>query len=710
MANLKKIKLGDKSTPVISNKIKELDIIESIKDSISHYISPSRLALLLGIPEIELRNLILDNKELVKTLRTLIFNTQIDLACRLEVSLDKKSFIDFYQIYGDNHFDMWSRFIATDINMSSDLLLINNAIKGGIGADSNFWKGATNEIKQSFQTLLKNDLESFVRMAFSYAEGRNFELKSHHLAMFEYLVKAEKKELDVLIINIPPRCGKSTITYYWATRMLMVYKNANIIYTSYGDSVLTMIRKKIETMFKKSGDVVNPFYEIFNVSKVAGFSKEADFLTTINSAFFSATINGSVTGRGESNFGETIGALIGDDLVNPNAVGTIRMETTCENFDNTWESRRGDNPLVLPMQRVATNDIVTHLLQKYNQTSLRVSVLTLPLILTEEVLEYLDRQRIKYPNIDFVSPEKYMKIGEMLLDSKKVEYLKETMHPSVFKTQYLQIPTSFEGTIFKTSMFMNNVKKIAPVVNSNDRPIGYVKAFCEINAIKDDTITHKDVTFEGVFILHIDTTSGNLNTSSIDVDDCVWSVMIGGLKGRVNIDNGFGAILQQYWLNSKDVDYNTMQRVSLDIINEIISFYNRDSETQIYPKIVIAVETHALGGGLASYLKGLKIPNLYIISYSRQNFGNKKQRFLQGSGFYENRLFWYQGEYNIFNFDNGKIINEWFLKSRLQHLSVDGDNTRIHDDFVEAPCDLANLWISNNKDILYKEYIKSIKG
>lgn len=256
-------------------------------------------------------------------------------------------------------------------------------------------------------------------------------------------------------------------------------------------------------------------------------------------------------------------------------------------------------------------------------------------------------------------------------------------------------------------MFYNKANSIEPVRNSRGEPIGYVKVNCTHRILTDkDTWQEKQISFDGVFILHIDTTSGNLDTLNEDVDDCVWSICVGGLKRRSTItDNYFGAILQQFSINSKQASDSVMQNKTLEIIDEIKRVYGGN------PRIIVAMETHAQGGGLASYLRGLNLHNVVVFSYSRQNFGNKKQRFIQGAGFYEDRLFWAQDDTNIFNIKNAdgvvETTNNWYYKSRVQHLSVDGDNTRIHDDYCEAPTDICNLWIADDKkDIIYQYFDK----
>lgn len=184
--------------------------------------------------------------------------------------------------------------------------------------------------------------------------------------------------------------------------------------------------------------------------------------------------------------------------------------------------------------------------------------------------------------------------------------------------------------------------------------------------------------------------------------------MVGGLKGRnLTLDNHYGAILNQYAINSKDASIKIMEEKTLEIINAIHTSY----DSNIKPLIFVALEAHAQGGGLASFLQGTKIPNCCVFSYNRQSYGDKNQRFINGAGFYESRIFWYQGEEPLFNINklpNSNINNnEWYYISRMQHLSFEIDNNLLHDDYIEAICDLCNLWIAdNNRDIFYKRYME----
>lgn len=693
-----------------------MDLKDRVKQGIKSYMSPTRIALLLGIPELELKTMIIDDSKFLQEVRDLLFDMQIGLSNTAVEMIEKKQPTDFLFQNADNHFELWSRFIATDLEKSSDYVLLSSAIQGGIGNNQDFWKGASSDLKESFKVALRTN-ENFLRMFFSAVEGVNFTLGKHHRAMFEELVRLERGLTNILIINLPPRVGKSTTLYAWATKQLMQKKGSNIIYGSYGEVVLTLIRKRIDMAFSKSkydDNKINPFYEIYQVAKAKGFDKEADFLTDINSSFFSATLMGGITGRGYSVYADANGAMLIDDPNNPNDVGTARMDTIWEKFLTTWNSRRGLNPLCVNMQRVADNDFTANTLEQYKDSDLTIRVLTLPLEMTEEVEAYVAKMQAKYPKITFISPLKYMEMGDTLLPSKDVELIKQSMHPSIYKTQYLQIPTALEGSIFKSRMFYNKVLGIEPVLNSRGMPIGFVNVKALKRDIENDVWNETHISFEGVFILHIDTTSGNTDSVSKDVDDCVWSVCVGGIKSRKANDNGFGAVLYQYGISSKEASDVVMQQKSLDILKEMWNIYNAglDDNKKMYPKVIIAIEAHSQGGGLASYLRGQNLPNIMVISYSRQNFGNKKQRFVQGSGFYEDRIFWWQEDNNLLeieDFTTKKMlgVNDWYYASRMQHLGCDGERGNIHDDYIEAPIDLCNLWLANDgKDKIFQEFYK----
>ena len=715
-------KIGIKEKEV-SLELVRMDSLTVIKEAIKYMMTPQRLAMLLGLTEAELKRKVMEDEPTLNEIRELIYRRQIEVArIALNDSLDKKNVTDFMTGVADAHFEAWARFVATDFNIAGDKLLLQHAVQGRIGGNKEFWLSAPKETKESFREILTN-IENFIQVAFHYIEGTDFVMRPYHRAMFDELKLVEKKYTDVLIINMPPRCGKTTTMLYWALQMLMLHPNANILYSSYGEVVLTLIRKKIESGFAqtkmlKSGDMmVNPFYEIFGVTKKEGFAKESDFYTTINSSFFSATLLGAVTGRGASIYGNTVGALVCDDIDNPNNIDTVRMETVKEKFEGTWKSRKGNNPIVLGMQRLADNDMTAHLISTHAESGLNVRVLTLPLEMTEEVCEWVAKQQAKYPKVHFIDPLKYAKIGESLLDKATVDGIKTSLHPSVYKTQYLQIPTNFDGSLFKSAMFYNEVNAITPVLNANNYPLGYVMVGgAQKHLNPDGTFVTTPVNFEGLFILHIDTTSGNTSVTGVDVDDCVWTLMVGGLKGRKAGDNYMGAILHQHALNSRNASDVVMQQTTLDILEDVKRIFNRDidSEQEYDPKILCVLETHAQGGGLASYLRGLNLKNVIIQSYSRQMHGNKKQRFLQSSAFYEDRLLWWQQDVNLIQIknQNGEIIkhNDWFYASRMQHLTTDGENKRLHDDYIEAPTDLCNLWIAEDKkDIFYQHYMKSIK-
>lgn len=696
-----------KLEPILEEKFEMSKSI--IIKAVRSFMSPQRLSILLGISELKLRNFIMQEADFLKELRYILFDLQTETADKvINYALDKKNATDFLSAQAEKHFDTWSRFLATDIEASSDMIIVKNAIKGGIGTDLNFWKNTSKEILNTFATAMQ-DNENYVRMFFDVVEGMKFELGIQHKLMFDEFDRVSRNETNVLIVNIAPRLGKSTTLYAWVTKMLMTVPNFNVVYTSYGEMVLTLIRKRIDVAFQrwldKAKTIPNPFYKIFDNAKSSGFDRESDFMTEINSQFFSATMLGGVTGRGASAYGEANGVMAIDDPHNANDVGTVRIETTWTKFQETWLSRMGSNPLILIMQRLCVGDLTDKILDMYKDSNLNIRVLTLPIEMCDEVSDYIAKQRAKYPKITFIDPARFMNVGDTLLPKHKVEQYKQMFPEAIFKTQYLQIPTTYEGLIFKSKMFHNTFMSCVPVLN-HSHPNGFVNVLAQKRVLREESWQETNIIFEGVFLLHIDTTSGNTDTSGSDVDDCVWSVCIAGLKERKDKDNAYGAILYQYALNSKLASDIKMQEVTTELIRKIYDLYNINNTKKVNPYIIIAVETHSQGGGLASYIKGLNINNVCVISYSRQNYGNKKDRFIRGSGFYEDRIFWYQGNENVLYVDNDRF-NEWYFKSRMQHLMVDGERTSLHDDYIEAGVDLGNLWLSSDgRDRIYQTFLK----
>lgn len=134
---------------------------------------------------------------------------------------------------------------------------------------------------------------------FAYLSSNgNFKIYPHIDLIFQKFINIEKNEIKNLLIEMPPRHGKTESCIYFISYYLKKYNNKNIIYCTYGAELSYEKTRKIK-------DIINntPFAKIKK-----DYSSMRRFETENGNFLFSVGIFGSITGRGAN-------LLIIDDLI-----------------------------------------------------------------------------------------------------------------------------------------------------------------------------------------------------------------------------------------------------------------------------------------------------------------------------------------------------------------------------------------------------------
>lgn len=230
--------------------------------------------------------------------------------------------------------------------------------------------------------ILKNDFCAFTRSFFEIRTGRSFELsspisrRSHYLEMFDMLNKVAKCEIQFLVINLPPRYGKTEICIHFAAWLMANNPFSNIIYTSYSHS---LAKKQTQTIRQI---IQLPYYKrMFNVELSQESSAKDNFETSVGGSVYGVGAQGTITGRGAGikGFDGTGGCILIDDIHKPDEAtsDTIR-EGTKEWYYNTLISRLNNpkkTPVIYIGQRVHEDDLASHLIKGDNYCSLVIPAL-----------------------------------------------------------------------------------------------------------------------------------------------------------------------------------------------------------------------------------------------------------------------------------------------------------------------------------------------
>ncbi len=282
-----------------------------------------------------------------------------------------------------------------------------------------------------YQQKCQGSLLYFTRVFHGLTTGRQFEIpsppgrESHFVQISRALTKVFRGETKRLVINVPPRYGKTALAINFAAWGLCQYPDSNYIYVSYTHSLAKRQTQSIRDIIR-----LREYYDLFGVSLKGDSTAKDNFETMIGGNVFAVGTGGSITGRGAGikNSDRFGGAIICDDLIKPDEASsdTVR-EGVNEWYFNTLQSRinNPDTPIIVIGQRVHEDDICARLIATGEYESLII------------------------PAIDVAGNPLYPEMHDL----PALRQL-EKQSPYVFASQYQQNPQPAGGGIFKPEWFV----------------------------------------------------------------------------------------------------------------------------------------------------------------------------------------------------------------------------------------------------------------
>lgn len=266
----------------------------------------------------------------------------------------------------------------------------------------------------------------YFRECFVPLNNLELPLKKLHQDTCEALQAAVLGELgkSFIVVNIPPRVGKTKIMEALVTWQLAFFPDSQIIYTSYSNELAkTSVRYIQQTMSV-------PWYlDLFSTR--LGQIRQADHFTTEQGGkVYGDGVGGSLTGLGAGLKRRAGGFIVLDDPSKPDeALSRVESDKLRVWFENTLKSRRNSSqwtPIIICMQRLDTEDLSGFVLREYPD----------------------DVHHIKFSALDArgesAIPETVS--TKSLLDTQRIS-------PFTFAAQYLQEPTVIGGNLIKTADF-----------------------------------------------------------------------------------------------------------------------------------------------------------------------------------------------------------------------------------------------------------------
>lgn len=315
--------------------------------------------------------------------------------------------------------------------------------------DLDFENGLAPEVRAVLTSKLLTDFGFFTRFFFKQKFGKKFSYAPHVRKIVETMEAVARGDIRRLIINIPPRYGKTIC----AVQMFMPWCLANnprarFMHLSFADSLVKDNSDAIRDTVKS-----DPFRYLFPdcVMSPKTDSKEK-WYTTEGGGLYAVSTGAPITGFGAGIFGERIfsgtgspadgfgGAIIIDDPIKPaDCESELKRERINNRFNNTIRSRVNseETPIVVIMQRLHDHDLAGFLLGGGSGD-----------VWENLVLKAEDEDG------NPLWPEKH--------SHEDLERMKAA-DPETFAAQYMQSPMVATGNIFKREWFRFYDRKSLPV-------------------------------------------------------------------------------------------------------------------------------------------------------------------------------------------------------------------------------------------------------
>ena len=283
--------------------------------------------------------------------------------------------------------------------------------------------------RQELDAILRSDLYSFLRAAFSVLEpGATFTRALYLDVLCHALQNVAAGKINRLVVNMPPRHLKSLVTsVIWAAWMLARKPDSKIAIVCHNDSLAGDLARKCKRL------IDSDWYQRFAPQVRVRNDRLRDFDTTAGGGVFSASIGSGITGRG-------FDIIILDD---PQAANDVRSPVERESvqvlFDGSISSRLDDQVrgvIVIVQQRLHEDDLSGHVLARGGWTSI-----TMPLVASEAI------------TFSTSNGVWHRGAGNILCEERfprdKIDDLRAQIGAQNFETQYQQRPGSSVGDLIK---------------------------------------------------------------------------------------------------------------------------------------------------------------------------------------------------------------------------------------------------------------------
>lgn len=278
-----------------------------------------------------------------------------------------------------------------------------------------------------------SDFKFYCRYMFKSLHGNKYQFVAHLESLADKLLQVWRGEIRFLIINMPPRYGKTELVVKLFTSWCYLKNpSCEFIHLSYSDDLALDNSESIKAIIQS---------EEFQQLKIIEMKKDSvrSWKTLDDGAFLARSSGSAITGFGAGKINDFTGnigfsgcVLVDDPLKVDDSYSEVKRNSVNRRWDETIKSRLNSKrtPVIVIMQRLHEDDFCGMLMK---DTECKFEVFTLPAIIDEGT----DHERSLYP-------EKF---------SLEDLHAMKRKNPYMFASQMQQTPQPLGGGILRGEWF-----------------------------------------------------------------------------------------------------------------------------------------------------------------------------------------------------------------------------------------------------------------
>ena len=243
-----------------------------------------------------------------------------------------------------------------------------------------------------------------------------------------------------IIINCPPRIGKSKLLEGLAAWTITTSPESQMIYTSFSEELVTDRVRYIQETLKRD------WYRELWGDNLGTVQQATHFTTTAGGMVYGAGTGATISGKGAGLKRPFGGYIAIDDPSNPNdALSQVEADKVKFWFENVLKSRRNSDrwcPIIVVMQRLSQEDLTGYLLEHYASEVCHIKVPALdPVTQTSNFPETLSTETLLQWKA--INPFSY----SAQYDQEPIVYGGNLIHPDDFVLEDISPNTRWERKI-----------------------------------------------------------------------------------------------------------------------------------------------------------------------------------------------------------------------------------------------------------------------